>query len=136
MIIGLSILNAELIRHNRYPLVKDTVLNLEWQDNKINDSMSNIDAVRHCANLSLRGTGWRLPNQEELRSIVDKENFYPSIASAFIYTTTSQSNSMYWTSTKYEGNKNAAWLVGFWGGGDHYSTTKFKANVRCVRKAN
>jgi len=133
MIFGL--VNADFVRKNRINIVKDTTLNLEWQDDKVVKDLNLKDAKRYCSNLSLRGSGWRLPSQKELRTIVDKTNFYPSIATPFVHTSMRDSNSMYWTSTKYEFNKDAAWLVGFWGGGDHYSSINYKANVRCVRDA-
>ncbi len=134
IMIMLSVLDAEILRNDHTKVVKDTTLNLEWEDDKVTKNLNYKEAIKYCANLSLRGSGWKLPTQEQLRSIVDKTNFYPSIASAFTQTTMRDSNSMYWSSTIYEFNKDAAWLVGFWGGGDHYSTMKYKANVRCVRK--
>ena len=130
-----SVLNAEFVRNNRTDIVKDTTLNLQWQDNAVSGKMTLKDAKNYCSNLSLRGFGWRLPNQKELRSIVDKSNFYPAISSAFTKTSLRVSNSMYWSTTPFIGNKDGMWLVGFWAGGDHYSTVNYQANVRCVRKA-
>ncbi len=130
-LVFLSALNAEFIRDDRTNIVKDTTLNLEWQDDAIGNTMSFKDADYHCKDLIFSGMGWRVPSQDELRSIVDKKNFFPAIASAFKHT----NNSMYWTSTLYKHNKDGAYTVGFWAGGDHYSLTSYKALVRCVRDA-
>ena len=131
----MSVLNAEFTRNNYTGIVKDTSTNFEWDDDSKEKPMDLKKAKRYCSNLSLRGGGWRLPSQNELRTIVDKTNFYPAIATLFRITSTSTANSMYWTSTPYVGNKDSGWLVGFWGGGDHYAPTSYKANVRCVRDA-
>lgn len=135
IVLIVGFLNAELVRNNRTNIVKDTSLNLEWQDDTVGVGMSLESAKKYCSNFNLRGSGWRVPNLDELRSIVDKTNFFPTIADAFTKTSMMESNSMYWSTTPYIGNSGAGWLVGFWAGGEHYSTNEFKANVRCVRKA-
>lgn len=135
IVLIMSCLNAELVRNNRTNIVKDSSSNLEWQDDSVGVGMSLKGAKKYCSNLTLRGSEWRVPNLDELNSIVDKTNFYPAISDAFTKTSMSESNSMYWSTTPYIGNSGAGWLVGFWAGGKHYSTLEFKANVRCVRKA-
>lgn len=134
IVLMISCLNAELVRNNRTNIVKDSTLNIEWQDDTISSNLSLSEAKKYCSNLSLRGSQWRVPNLDELKSIMDKTNFYPAISDAFTKTSMRESNSLYWSTTPYIGNKGAGWLVGFWGGGQHYSTLEFKANVRCVRK--
>ena len=131
LVISIYALNADFIRDDRTGIVKDTKLNLEWPDRSIGEAMTFKDAHYYCKDLLFRGSYWRLPSQDELRTIVDKKNFFPAIASAFTQT----SNSMYWTSTLYPGNKDGAYTVGFWAGGDHYSLISYKALVRCVRDA-
>lgn len=129
MIIGLSILNAELIRDNYTNIVKDTVTKLEWQDDEIGQKQNFKSAVKQCQNLSLRGSGWRLPSKAELFSIVDKERDYPASDAAFKQT----GLSYYWSSTPFTGNKDAGWGVGFCGGTQFYAYYSYKSFVRCVR---
>ncbi|ABJ76926.1 PF07603 family protein [Leptospira borgpetersenii serovar Hardjo-bovis str. Sponselee] len=59
-------------------------------------------ALNACNVLNLAGrTNWRLPNANELLSIVDFNNNNPAINVAFFPNTP---NSNYWTSTTYENN--------------------------------
>jgi len=41
----------------------------EWQQTPLGGAMDWASAELHCRNLVLEGTGWRLPNIEELRSL-------------------------------------------------------------------
>jgi len=48
----------------------DPVTGLEWQETPATQMMVWENAAEYCQNLVLNGTGWRLPNISELRSIV------------------------------------------------------------------
>lgn len=71
-------------------------------------------------------TDWRLPNVKELESIINYQNFEPTVSAAFnancapgcTVTTCSCTQSLsYWSSTTYQGSPSFAWLVSFGDGG-------------------
>lgn len=84
--------------------VTDTVNGLEWQkatmditENGTADAMNWKDALAAAENLTLAGkSDWRLPNINELRSLVDYSQYSPAIDPIFADTTKS---SNYWSST-------------------------------------
>ena len=126
--IGLSLLKAEFLKNG--DIVKDSVSKLEWQDNAVGSTMTWEDAITHCEELSLGGhSDWRLPNINELKSIVDRSKDYPAIVNGFENT----SSNYYWSSTTNENFKNRAWLVGFGGGYVNYYGKDYNYYVRCVR---
>ncbi|WP_061223499.1 DUF1566 domain-containing protein [Leptospira weilii] len=89
-------------------------------------------ALNACNVLNLAGrTNWRLPNANELLSIVDFNNNNPAINAGFFSNTP---NSAYWASTTYENNTNFAVGISFSDGA--LSPSLFDKNqtlkVRCV----
>ena len=128
IMIGFSLLQADFIRTG--DVVKDTVSKLEWQDNAIGSPTTWQGAIDRCESLTLDGhSDWRLPNINELKSIIDRSKSNPAIVQGFKNT----SSSSYWSSTTDEYYKDGAWVVyfdyGYVGndgkdGGDY---------VRCVR---
>ena len=111
-------------------IVTDSITGLEWQDNTIGEEMEWQEAITYCEDLSLGGySDWRLPNINELRSIVDRDKYNPAIVSAF----TNFSSSYYWSSTTYEHNSNNAWIVSFYYGNVSYNNKNDSYLVRCVR---
>lgn len=78
--------------------VTDQYTGLMWQQNTAEEQMTWEEALAHCENLSLAGyDDWRLPNRNELQSLVDKqpESGGAAINKAFPDTYPL----MYWTST-------------------------------------
>ena len=128
IMIGLSLLHADFTKTG--DIVKDSVSHLEWQDDAVGSSMLWESAITHCEALSLGGhSDWRLPNLNELKSIVDRSKINLAIVNGFDNT----SSNYYWSSTTYEGGKDGAWIVSFNGG---YVRDYSKGNsiyVRCVR---
>ncbi len=88
------------------------------------------DAGTACGNLSLAGTGWHLPTNFELMSIVHYGTYTPAINNTYFPATISSS---YWSSTTYALGTTLAWYVNF-GDGDVSGIGKTGTNyVRCVR---
>ncbi len=134
IMIGLNVLSAEITRDSN-GIVTDTGTKLQWQDDTVGSAMAWEASINHCESLTLGGhSDWRLPNINELISIVDKLRVDDSvIVGGFVNT----SSNGYWSSSSYEGNKDDAWIVSFsygYTGGFNYRYDKDANNyVRCVR---
>lgn len=95
-------------------------------------TMANwVNALSYCENLSLGGrTDWRLPNVNELKSIVNETSYNPAIDSSVFPGTVV---GFYWSSSAYVNSPDSAWYVSF---GVGYSNYIFRTNnsgyVRCV----
>ena len=77
-------------------VVTDNTTNLQWQDDVASVSKTWSQAITYCETLSLDGrSDWRLPNKNELLSIVDYTKSNPAIDSTFVNITSSS----YWSST-------------------------------------
>ena len=86
----------------------------------------NTAAATDFANFS----DWRLPNVNELRSIVSSTCHSPSINTTFFPNTIS---SAYWTSTPSAEDSRNAWRVAFsFGSSNHFSRSN-KFHIRLVR---
>jgi len=135
MILGLSslVLAQEATPFTKTSdIVTDSRTTLQWQDNV--DSNSTVksweEAIAYCEDLTLESySDWRLPNVNELKSIVDRTKKQPAIDTAFEYVT----SAYYWSSTTNLGYKNQAMQVSFLDGRtDRASKAEIKS-VRCVR---
>ena len=129
--IGLSVgLMADFTRDTSTAIVTDSATGLEWQDDAIGSSTTWQSAIDRCENLTLGGqSDWRLPNINELKTIIDRSKVNPAIISAFTQT----SSDGYWSSTTTEDYKDNAWGVYFYDGyvGSHGKDNYYY--VRCVR---
>jgi len=133
IMIGLSSLShAEFSRD--HGVVTDSNTKLEWQDD-YSDNKGNIkyatwsDAIEYCEALSLNGKGWRLPNINELESLVDDSRYNPSIDAIFENTY----SYTYWSSTSYVCDSDYAWIIHFYDGYQVSSVKTYGDYVRCVR---
>ncbi len=127
IMIGLSLLQADFTKIG--DIVKDNVSKLEWQDDVVGSSMRWESAIGYCEGLTLEGySDWRLPNINELTSIVDRSKVGPAIVQGFENTSSS-----YWSSTTLESSKNAAWYLYFYYGTVDYASKENSNYVRCVR---
>ena len=133
-ILGLLLLSGVLLandfsRDDTNNVVIDNATNLMWQDD-VNTTKTWSEAITYCEDLSLAShEDWRLPNQNELESIVDDTTYNPAIDSTFHNVV----SSFYWSSTTYAADSSGAWYVYFYYG---YGTADSKSNtfyVRCVR---
>jgi hypothetical protein len=116
-------------------VVSDNATNLEWQDD-YSDNGGTIkqsswsDAISYCETLSLDSKNdWRLPNLNELTSLVDYTKFNPSIDVIFQNTY----SNYYWSSTSLSGSNGNAWIVYFYSGLQSYGHKNSSTYVRCVR---
>ena len=88
-------------------------------------------ALTYCEDLTLGGeTDWRLPNRNELESIVDESKVAaPTVDGAVFPATVSN---YYWSSTTF-GLGSVVWMVQFSGGNVSYGGKTGNTYVRCVR---
>lgn len=92
--------------------VTDTVSGLEWQK-AVKGPMAWKEALAYADGLVLGGkSDWRLPDKNELRSLLDYSTFNPAINKVFA-ATTSQWGGNYWTSTTSINDPAYAWPIGF-----------------------
>ena len=110
--------------------VTDTKSGLVWEQNPPNVSQTWNAAKTRCQNLSLMGTGWRLPSMKELQTIVDESRQDPAIdVTAFPNTEIDK----YWSSTILAPYPTYAWLVFFDDGGPSREDVDVTFPSRCVR---
>ncbi len=130
IMIGLSTLAFADFTKNG-DIVTDNTSGLQWQDDTevIIVTKSWEEALSYCDNLSLGGySNWRLPNINELKSIVDKSKESPTIVNGF----TNVNPYGYWSSSV--GNEEGyAWRVLFYYGYVYSYDKNYNNYVRCVR---
>ena len=129
--IGLSIsLFADFTRDDTTKIVTDNETGLQWQDNETASIMIWQDAINYCENLTLGDyNDWRLPNINELTSIVDDTKVNPSLSPVFKFF----ASYGYWSSTTRAGSSGYAWIVSFYYGYQYYYNKNYSSYVRCVR---
>jgi len=114
----------------RNKVVIDRWSGLMWQKSSSKGGNWH-NAVKYCKNLNLAGyKDWRLPNIDELMSIVDKNSYSPAINRRAFPDTKSD---YYWSYSSKQKDSSKAWLVFFHYGYDYYY---YKDNIgysRCVR---
>ena len=118
-------------------IVTDITTGLQWQDdaNAKNVTKTWSEAIEYCEKLTLGGyDDWRLPNINELKSIIDWSKFRPAIYDSFtnIYY---NADFFYWSSTTSSSHmEKYAWYVKFYDGTIRdYGEKRQPAYVRCVR---
>lgn len=128
--IGLSVsIWANFTRDNNTKIVTDNNTKLQWQDNE-SVSKKWTDAIDYCEALTLAGyNDWRLPNQNELRSIADRSKSNPAIDNAFKNIVSDG----YWSSSTVVGLEEYTWGVYFRDGYDDWYLKSGEGYVRCVR---
>lgn len=106
---------------------------LTWQQVVDSRTFTWADAVAHCQNLNLAGTGWRLPTVKELLTLVDVKQHSPAIDRRVFALTPSEH---FWSATPdhpSEGRDPAAFDVNFDEGSSYWAAQTMLARVRCVR---
>ena len=120
--------------------VTDNATSLTWQRGGAT-KRSWEEAIRYCEELPLAGyVDWRLPNKNELVSLINFNDYNPAIDEVF----NNNGNGGYWSSTTYGAIEYGynfydayAWRVWFsYGGGINKSGNKIYGDgVRCVRSS-
>ena len=112
-------------------IVTDSRTLLQWQDDDTFTDTTWTEAITYCENLSLGGqSDWRLPNINELLSIVDHSKYKPSISTVF----RNNVSGNHWSSTTDFGNSRKKALIVNLNKGNQLRTYKvWDAYVRCVR---
>ncbi len=131
----LVFLSLSLFSSGRFQIQNNLVIDnwsgLMWQKNSSTTGTWQ-NAVKYCKKLTLNGyKDWRLPNIDELMSIVDKNSFSPAINKRAFPNTKSD---YYWSGSTKQKDSTKAWLVFFHYGYDYYY---YKNNIgysRCVRE--
>jgi len=122
--------------------VTDMAAGLMWQQQtpETPGLMRWEDALIHCETLDLAGhSDWRLPNINELQSLVDYSRDNPTLTAPIGLPPGSSPEWRYWSSTTRVKTENSAWLVDFQHGysrsedkiGSEQSPSTF--SVRAVR---
>lgn len=104
---------------------------LVWQDGSVPSTMTWQGAIDYCESLNFAGKNdWRLPNLNELTSLVDYTVSNPAINTIFVNTASAH----YWSSTTFSIDSQKSWDVYFGNGSQEYfSKTDSLLYVRCVR---
>ena len=116
-------------------IVRDSKTMLQWQDEypknfNIVKLTTWTKAIDYCESLILnKHDDWRLPNINELTSLVDDNKINPSINVVF----KNSVSDIYWSSTTYLENSNYAFQVNFQYGSQYISPKSNNRYVRCVR---
>ncbi|MFH1187747.1 MAG: DUF1566 domain-containing protein [bacterium] len=88
---------SNIFMNNNDGTITDTSTGLMWQQ-AITEKMIWEDAINYCENLSLGGySDWRLPNKNELQSIVDYSCYSPAINLTYFPDT--PETGIFWSST-------------------------------------
>ncbi len=91
--------------------VTDNATNLMWQQATAPGTYTWEGALTYCEGLSLAGyDDWRLPDRNQLQSIVDHSTYSPAIDTTYFPDTVS---SYFWSSTTYDIFPVWAWYVDF-----------------------
>lgn len=108
-----ELLTTNSLLDNGDGTITDLATGLMWQQGE-SDPMTWEEALAYCESLQLAGyDDWRLPNRNELQSLVDYETYDPAIDIVFFPDAISVP---YWSSTTYAYVSDGAWVVYFFDG--------------------
>jgi hypothetical protein len=127
---GAYTLNPPSYTDNGNGTITDNVTGLVWQKQDDGTTRTGDAADTYCSGnaAGLPGTGWRLPTDFELVTIVDYGRSAPAINPVF----TGTQSSSYWSSTTNVDNSTYVWHVSFFSGDVNCDTMANLYSVRCV----
>lgn len=114
-------------------IVLDSTSGLMWQNSYMGTGLDWYQALQFCENnVTLGGySDWRLPNINELGSLVDRS--VKESATYFPFQSTTSYNDMYWSSTTNPNNPSGALGILFNYGTKEWDVRTMNGYVRCVR---
>ena len=116
---------------NNDKTVTDINTGLMWQRHDNNTEKSWESAISYSENLTFSGySDWRLPNQNELKSLINYSNYGPSLTKYYFSDIMSD---LYWSSTTNSNNPELALGVNFYDGNNFSSNKLSRHFVRTVR---
>jgi hypothetical protein len=123
-------INPPSFTNNDDGTVTDNNTNLMWQSQDDGSSRSWSEAESNCSNLTLADySDWRLPETEELQTIVDYGPISTAIDTSYFSST---SRAYYWSNTDVV-SSTRAWIVSFDAGTVDNSEKSDNYKSRCVR---
>ena len=128
LLISFIYLNADFIRNNDIQVVTDTKTGFIWNDN---DSSLRTwkDSITYCEDLKIGFyEDWRMPNYNELYSLVDLDKIETKIDDVF----ENKISDLYWTSTLQSFSLNNTWTISFSSGHDRRISVDNSFYVRCI----
>jgi hypothetical protein len=131
LLIAFNLLYADYTRDDAAGIVTDNSSGLMWQDDTNATTANWQTAINRCEALTLGGyDDWRMPNHNELRSLVDFSRYDPAIDPAFKYVVSDS----YWSSTSTYYWPDIANIIFFQDGSDGGNSKDYNYYyVRCVR---
>ncbi|MBI5546718.1 MAG: DUF1566 domain-containing protein [Deltaproteobacteria bacterium] len=115
--------------------VTDNKTGLIWQRTVPSQSYSKSAGRTYCQTLNLGGfsTGWRLPEKEEMETLVDVRAVNPNSSIDQTAFPNTPNFARFWTSTPYARNGLRSWTIEFGTGstGNYEDLNAYR--VRCVR---
>ena len=114
--------------------VVDHRTGLEWEQSPSTAPRNQASSIAYCDGLSLGGhTDWRLPERDELASLVDLDNpdGNPDLPPGHPFSNVV--GSLYWSATSLADDPTLAWRVSFANGGVGTGTASFNLRAWCVR---
>lgn len=135
---------GERFTDNKDGTVTDNLTGLIWLKNaNCQDAINWVSALSNCNSLASGSCGltdgsaagdWRLPNFNELRSLVDPSQSCPSLPPDHPFTNVQSSG--YWSSTTYEEDSPKAWFLSMHNGGVSNTNKTNGCYVWPVRSGN
>ena len=111
-------------------IVRDSTTDFMWQKEYVTD-LTWQQALQYCEELTYAGYyGWRLPNKNELASLINHDKSWGHTHSDF----PDMPDDYFWSSTTYASDKSEAWTTEFSTGKVQAKSKTETYNVRCVRK--
>lgn len=150
IIVSLSIMVFGSFSRTSNGIVTDSDTEIQWQDLytfSIGGKVKKLEwseAIDYCEDLNLAGhSDWRLPNINELHTLVDYKKFHPALDSAFVALWDASLAPAFWSSTTYQEHPHFtfdtsygnAWYINFTDGKIMYVDGKsISRRVRCIRE--